>query len=430
MGQPLIQPTFSGGELSPSLQARVDIERYGNSVKTGKNFIVRPYGGMVNRPGFQYLGDSASQAGGDSGRYSARIIPFVYSTEISYVVEMTDELMRFWSNGAPIYATTSTAYVGATVYGVGDLVLSVGIVYRSLQAANTGNTPASSPTFWEPSPVFELATPYAAADLFDIKFTQSADVVFLTHPDYIPQKLSRVTANSFTIEDFVTKEGPFRDVNNNEAFKVSSSATGGNVTITANADIFTADMVGLLLYMEAKSLGQVKPWQQGDRAVTVGTIRRSDGKSYKATQVATGGTWVESGSFRPVHQQGREWDGPGDTRTNGTQTWAVGIEWEYLDSGYGIVLLTGWTNATTMTGVVQRTLPGGVVGGLGAPATTWTFSGDGVDMTFSVAGATSYSNADYQVTIDGALVQPDPNYVPPVPPRDGGGTGGPDFIEP
>ena len=78
MGQPLIQPTFSGGELSPSLQARVDIERYGNSVKTGKNFLVRPYGGMVNRPGLQFLGRSASQAGGDAGRYSARIIPFVF----------------------------------------------------------------------------------------------------------------------------------------------------------------------------------------------------------------------------------------------------------------------------------------------------------------------------------------------------------------
>lgn len=432
MGQPLIQPTFSGGELSPSLQARVDIERYGNSVKTGKNFLVRPYGGMVNRPGLQFLGRSASQAGGDAGRYSARIIPFVFSTDISYVVEMTAFKMRFWSNGAPIYATTSTAYVGATVYGVGDLVVSGGIVYRSLQAANTGNTPASSPLFWEPRPVFELATPYAAADLFSIKFTQSADVVYMTHPTYPQQKLSRVTAASFTIEEFVTKEGPFRDVNNNEAFKVSSSATGGNVTITANADIFTSDMVGLLLYMEVKALGQVKPWQQGDRGVTVGTIRRSDGKTYKATQIATGSglDWVECGSFRPVHQQGREWDGPGDSRTNGTQDWAVGVEWEYQDSGYGIVQLTGFTNATTMTGTVVRQLPQGVVGGLGSPATTWMFSGTGALTTFSVAGATSPSNADYQVTIDGVLVQPDPNYVPPVPPRDSGGGGGPDFIEP
>jgi hypothetical protein len=428
VGQPLIQPTFSGGELSPSLQARVDIERYGNSVKTGKNFLVRPYGGMVNRPGFEYLGNSKSQNG---NAYQARIIPFVYNTDIAYVVELTDELARFWFDGALVQATTSTAYNGATVYGVGDLVVSSSIVYRSLQAANTGNTPASSPLFWLPNPPFELATPYDVADLYAIKFTQSADVVFLTHEDYPPQKLSRVTPNSFTIEEFVTKEGPFRDVNANEAFKISSSATGGNVTITANADIFTADMVGLLLYMEAKSLGQVKPWQQGDRAVTVGTIRRSDGKSYRATAIASGGTWVESGSFRPVHQQGREWDGPGDTRTNGTQTWAVGIEWEYLDSGYGIVRLTGYTNATTMTGTVVRTLPGGVVGGLGAPANTWTFSGDGVDTTFAVTGATSYSNADYQVTIDGVLVQPDPNYVPPVPPIDGGGPGGgPDFIEP
>lgn len=53
--------------------------------------------------------------------------------------------------------------------------------------------------------------------------------------------------------------------------------------------------------------------------------------------------------------------------------------------------LTGFTNPTTMTGTVVRQLPQGVVGGLRTPATTWTFSGDAIDTTFSVVGATSPS---------------------------------------
>ena len=82
MATPLIQPTFSGGELSPSLYARVDIERYGNSVKTAKNFLVRPTGGLVNRPGFQYVGEVKSSAS------RVRLIPFEFSTEVAYVVEL------------------------------------------------------------------------------------------------------------------------------------------------------------------------------------------------------------------------------------------------------------------------------------------------------------------------------------------------------
>lgn len=42
------------------------------------------------------------------------------------------------------------AYVGATTYALGDRVIVVADhkIYESLQAANTGNTPSTSPTWW------------------------------------------------------------------------------------------------------------------------------------------------------------------------------------------------------------------------------------------------------------------------------------------
>ena len=58
----LLQGSLSGGELSPSLYPRVDLARYQTSVRTGTNFIVRPYGGMVNRPGTQFIGEAADVA--------------------------------------------------------------------------------------------------------------------------------------------------------------------------------------------------------------------------------------------------------------------------------------------------------------------------------------------------------------------------------
>jgi hypothetical protein len=358
----LIQPTLTGGELSPSLHGRVDIERYGTSVAKALNFLVRPSGGLVNRPGMVYRGASK-----DIG--AVRLIPFIYSTTIAYVVEIGDEYMRFWANGAQI---------------------------------TSGGNPV------------EVASPWTDADLREIRFTQSADVMILCHPEYAPRKLSRVSATSFTLTTLEVKEGPFKPLNTDEAIRVTSSAAVGNVTLTASSAVFSADHVGSLFYMEQKALGQVKPWTQGERNITVGTIRRSDGKTYKATKLSTGGTsWVESGPFRPVHEWGREWDGPTDQRTDGSYTWAVGVQWEYLDSGYGIVKITGYTNTTTVTGTVVRRVPENVVGGLGAAASTWNLTGDGSTKAFTISGNSSLVRSDYDVTIGGTQVQPDPYYVPP-----------------
>jgi hypothetical protein len=128
--------------------------------------------------------------------------------------------------------------------------------------------------------------------------------------------------------------------------------------------------------------------------------------------------WYETGGIRPIHERGRAWDGGGDTRANGDQSYAVGVEWEFQDFGFGIVQITAFTSATQVTALVTKNLPAGVVGGVGAPANTWNHTGDGSDTTFAIAGATSTSYQDYIVTIDGEPV-PSGQYPPP-----SGGIGG------
>lgn len=367
MATKLLQPSFTGGELSPSLYARTDLARYATSLRTAKNFIVRPYGGVSNRPGFRFVGEV-----GDSA-VRHRLIPFIYSTETAYVLELGDQVLRIYANAGIVESAPDT-------------------------------------------PV-EVVTPWSEADLPSLRFTQSADVMYFAHPDYPPMKLSRTGATTFALDEYEPREGPFRPYNTDEAVYMTASAQTGAVTVTCNADVFTADMVGSFVYLEAKELTNIKPWTQGERGISVGTLRRSDGKTYKAVTVPSGSDWTETGSWRPVHDVGRAWDGGGttDARTNGSQSWKVGIEWEYQDSGYGIVLITGYTDAKTVSGIVVRQLPAAVVGGIGAASNTWNHTGDGTTKVFSITGATSTSVYDYTVTIAGVPIESNPY---------GGGGGG------
>ena len=363
MATPLIQPSFAGGEIAPALYDRVDIQRYGTSLRRCENFIVRPYGGVDNRPGTRFVGEVKDST------ETARLIPFQYSADIAYIVVLNDGYAEFIYQGAYVESSPGV---------------------RS-----------------------QVALPYTAAELFDVKFTQSNDVMYLVHGNHQPRELRRLTATTFELRLYEPKNGPFRPLNADESKKIAASAATGQVTLTANYDAFSANAVGTQVYLEQKDLSGVRPWETGDRGVAVGVLRRSDGKTYRAATVPSGADWTQTGANKPVHESGRAWDGPGDTRTAGTDNYIVGVEWEFLHAGYGIVLITGYTNPTTVTGVVTKTLPASVVGGIGTPGSTWTFSGNGVTKTFSVTGATSSSPNDYAVTIGGAPVQSNPYYEPP-----------------
>ncbi|WP_394765337.1 hypothetical protein, partial [Stenotrophomonas sp.] len=90
----LLQPSMSGGELSPGLQGRVDMVRYAISLKTCRNVITKPTGGGEKRPGYLFRGGAKHNA------RPTRFIPFIYSTTVKYAIEMGDGYMRFWVGGA------------------------------------------------------------------------------------------------------------------------------------------------------------------------------------------------------------------------------------------------------------------------------------------------------------------------------------------
>lgn len=48
-GYQLIQPSFAGGEIGPSLYGRIDMAKYRSIARKCDNFIVRQHGGVENR---------------------------------------------------------------------------------------------------------------------------------------------------------------------------------------------------------------------------------------------------------------------------------------------------------------------------------------------------------------------------------------------
>lgn len=414
---------MTAGEVAPQLYARVDTARYATGLRQCYNFIVRPYGGVENRNGLRFLAPAFNEA----TRF--RLLPFVFTadagSDVAYVIELSDYYARFLANDALVQVQSSDtlAWSAATTYAKHAFVNVDGVVHRSLQDGNLNKAPATEPTWWVQDPTLVIATPWSYAQVLNVRYTQSIDVMYMANQDVAPQTIRRTSASFFAVVEHMTKEGPFRDLNIDEARVVVSSGSTGNVTLTSNAAIFTTNSVGSLFYMETKNLGQIKPWLVGDRSVKVGDLRRSDGKTYLAVTVPAFGSggWSETGNRQPIHEEGRAWDGAGDSRTNGTQTWNVGIEWEYRDAGYGVVLITGFTSSTVVTGAVQRRLPDQVVGTVPSAADTWNYTGDGVTRVFSLA-APDAIDGTYTVTIGGDAVQTNPNYEPP--PPTGGGFGG------
>lgn len=91
--------------------------------------------------------------------------------------------------------------------------------------------------------VYTLTTPFATADLFDLHYIQSADVIYFSHNDYEPQKLSRVSDNSWTIADLAVTGGPFLEENTDTVKTMKFTETRYSGTQTAADDGSTPDVL-------------------------------------------------------------------------------------------------------------------------------------------------------------------------------------------
>lgn len=269
----IIQPSFAGGELAPSLHARVDIAKYATGAKTLKNFIVHAHGGVSNRPGLQYLGDTKSYG-------ACRLIQFQFSTIQGYVLEFGDLYIRVWKDG------------GIVVY------------------------PPAHPSAGQ---IVEIVTPYLLADLPIIKFTQSADVLTLVHPSYEPRELTRTDHHLWTLSvisfapTLAAPSAPTAATthaaagvpadNRNYSYKITAvSTTGGEESLPSVAGAVDSIKMGL-------AIGAVPPYVYSKVTLTLPALgagvgsynvyRADDGaEAYGYVGSASSTAWTDD-NFKP-----------------------------------------------------------------------------------------------------------------------------------
>ena len=228
--------SFVSGEFSAKLDGRTDFQKYNTSCKTLENFLIHPQGAATRRVGTQFIAEVKSSAA------KTRLIPFEFSTTQTYIMEFGNNYIRFFKDKGQITS-------GGSAY--------------------------------------EISSPYATSELFDIKFAQSADVMYLCHPNHDVRKLSRTGHTSWTLAtvSFTGSPSPaisgadnrpscvsffeqrlvFANTNNNpQTLFFSKSGDYENMTTGTNAD-------DAMIYTIASNQVNAIQFLKAQRTLIVGT---------------------------------------------------------------------------------------------------------------------------------------------------------------
>lgn len=98
------QTNFTGGEISPGLYGRPDVNKYQNGAKTLQNIIVQQFGGAYKRPGTVFVSSGKNLGLTNAG---VRIFPFTYSTEQAYILEFGHQYLRVYKGRGAVLDTTN-----------------------------------------------------------------------------------------------------------------------------------------------------------------------------------------------------------------------------------------------------------------------------------------------------------------------------------
>ena len=195
------QASFAGGEISPTLYGRTELAKYAVSLARCRNFIVEPQGCVSNRPGTVFVRAARGA--------TVRLIPFIYSSDQSYVLEFGDRYIRFHTQGETVIEPVDglTPWRIGVPYAIDALVSYSGHAYRCIADVDATIFPPTDSRVaghWEVDPPLEVATPYAPADVRRLKYAQSGDVMTIVHPNYPPYELSRLSHTSWTLTRWTT----------------------------------------------------------------------------------------------------------------------------------------------------------------------------------------------------------------------------------
>lgn len=230
--KPLLR-SFAAGEITPELFGRIDLDKFQTGLLKALNARVLPTGPVQNRAGFQYVLQARSAT-----TSRCRMIPFAFSAEQTMALEFTDQKIRFHTNGQTLLETAgsltapymtqanpgvwtaaghpyqngdwlygSSGVPGSTFPTVGRFLIVANRTVNTFTLTDLRGTPIDTTAYPVPTGfsllqfarVYEITSPYLSADLMDLHYTQSADVLTITHPSYDVRELRRVGATNWTL---------------------------------------------------------------------------------------------------------------------------------------------------------------------------------------------------------------------------------------
>ena len=229
----LIQSSFNAGELSPLLLGRTDLAKRSNGLYLCLNWLPLVQGGLTRRPGTTMLKEVKFS------EKATRIFPFQYSITQTYLLEFGDSYIRFFAQHGILTNTAQTitgvtkaspavlTYSGSDTYANDDRVYITEVVgmtqlnnrefvvknvntgantfelYERIGGADVAVDSTGYDTFTSGASslaeIYQVTSPYAEADLDEVRIVQSADTLYIFHPDYAPRVLTRQSAVSWTL---------------------------------------------------------------------------------------------------------------------------------------------------------------------------------------------------------------------------------------
>ncbi|MCF1458348.1 MAG: hypothetical protein LPH21_12560 [Shewanella sp.] len=285
MISPFVLNNFNGGIFSPLLSARNDFGKYKNGFLHSENLIPLVQGPLTKRPGTEFIAEV---------KYSdleTRLFSFNYSEGESYILEFGHRYIRFYTQGGRLEVS-------------GD--------------------------------AYEIETVYQHDQLAELQLVQSADVVFLAHPQVPPYKLSRQGVLNWTIAPVEFDWPAMSEENVDPTSTILASSVKGTVVLTASSELFDPQMEGSTVMLGESIVSKHDPWKS-DNFYNKGQLVRYQGRVYRAANDG------KTGLRPPVHLNGIETDGE--------------VQWEYQNDGEGYVKITKYWSANKVEGAVKTTLP-------------------------------------------------------------------------
>jgi hypothetical protein len=322
-----INLSFNSGEWSPLLSSRVDLDRYEHACQQLENFIILPYGGVLRRPGTQYMG-AAKRAD-----RACRLIGFNFSVTTNFILECGEGYIRFWTNGQ--------------------------------QVVSSGTTP------------LEVAAPYTAVQWRDVQYCQINDVMYMCHPDVQPWKLRRLADNNWSMAPVSFKWPPLMQENDNN-WQMTMSNTSGAINMHNTAGVFEAGDVGSIWQVGHNMSGNAQTYIEIALGVTSGT---TGGLRVRGPwSFTTYGTWqgevriirtvYENGVVETIRTYNNNSLGQRNVASSGTEDRDCSLQLQFITAGqagtstpmarlefsnakvYGLVRIDSYTGPQDVTGTV------------------------------------------------------------------------------